>query len=204
MLYPLRAAFETDTRALVFHGRGGMTLDTRKGAESGVGEIGERLSELYPDMPDSLVEGLSALVQNNIRYAADTARRAPEDRVHREQAILIGFDFLNAVNIALTLDHRARDLAESVAVAGGILLENLEEDRIPADEGVAIVVAVPYSVREPGARGFSREEALRQARALAEGVDASLRSAVPALAEHLAEPIVGVFNRDEWRFEPLE
>lgn len=145
-VYPVVCGFETDEDALVLHGVDGKLADLSALGVDDKPALGQRLTELFPDMPGQVRDDLLPLLHGNLDHIAavrETAR-APNIQ-HREWMICLGrgFDFLHTPNLALIIGPYSPDLADPIRKAAGIIKANMRAGRIP-DDGFLLLASVPY------------------------------------------------------------
>lgn len=204
-IYTLTIGIETDEEALTFHGSTGAVLEVAKlPLTTTEAEVTKSLHELYPDMRTSMIRDLVPLVMGNIAHINELriAGREPIDLEHREQIIAVGrgFDWLHIPNKALIIGPYSHEWPSIVARAGGIILGNLKEERIPADQGILLLLGAFYR-EEEGASGWRlKEEKVRYLRKTAEE---ALREGVPELVPHLSI-LSGVTHADTREFRLVE
>ena len=145
-VYPLVCGFETDSDALVIHGKAGAVLDIRDWVGQPADALAIRLAAVCPDMPDDIRSDLLPLLEGNLAHVTSlygTARAL--DIEHREWVICIGrgFDFLHLPNTALIIGPYGPDLAEPIGTAADIIAANMLHGRIP-DDGFMLLASTPY------------------------------------------------------------
>lgn len=196
-VYPLVCGLETDEDALILHGQDGEELNVADHAPQDAPVLRQRLSRLFPDMPEQVRNDLMPLVEGNLRHVAkirDTPREL--DIEHREWMICLGrgFDFLHTPNLALIIGPYSPDLADPIRKAAGIIEGNMRAGRIP-DDGFLLLASAPYL--EPG---MDRARAELKARFLSEFAAGVIESVQPALARrmHVRTAVL------DWRSRRLE
>ncbi len=148
VVYPIVVGLETDTDALIFHGVDDRQLDLGQiDAGIGIDVLRGKLSELYPDMKERMVEDLLPLVVGNLKQIAEikVADRLVIDSEHREFIVGIGrgFDWLHEPNIALLIGPYSPDLYQPIKTAFEIIQSNMEAGKIK-DDGFIILSSAPY------------------------------------------------------------
>lgn len=145
-VFPLICGFETDEEALLLHGKDGQVLDLSTIPESQAATLGERVSELYPEMQEQMKDDLLRLLRGNMEWIAQTRKAARSLEIeHREWMICLGrgFDFLHTPNLALIIGPYSPDLADPILKAAGIIEANMADGRIP-DDGFLLFTSAPY------------------------------------------------------------
>lgn len=161
-MYPIVVGIETDEGGLVFH-EGKATFDIAENVDASMEEIQNRLHTMYPEMSERIVEDLLPLIAGNRKYVKEVRaqNRPTVDMEHKEQIIAVGrgFDWLHLPNRALIIGPYDPRWEEAVAVAGTIVLGNMEAKRIPETDGALLLLSAPF--RTVGAdAGVAKEKAL--------------------------------------------
>ncbi len=157
---------ETDEDALIIHGETGKVWYLNEENSSLTEERAiEKLAELFPSMPLHIRKDFAPLVIGNLERIKEV-RQAPRSLVdadHREQVLGLGrgFDWLHQPNKALLIGPFSYDVADPIAKAAGILLDNLNSGRIDPDQGVVLMTAGAYRENTLGI-----EEVMAQEKAL--------------------------------------
>lgn len=98
----------------------------------------------------------------NIRRIAEVRKspRSLTDADHREQILGLGrgFDWLHQPNKALLIGPFSYDVADPIAKAAGILLDNLQSGRIDPKQGVVLMTAGAYRENTLGIEAVMAEE----------------------------------------------
>ncbi len=144
--YALVVGFETDSDALVLHGSTGRMLDLSQYSPDLSPQLPALLQQLCPLLPAAMQRDLLPLLLGNLRHSAlQRQQRRQLDIEHREWMLCLGrgFDFLHVPNIALIIGPFSPDLSQPVKKAAAIILNNIKQQRIPAD-GVLLLASVPY------------------------------------------------------------
>jgi hypothetical protein len=153
-------------------------------------------------MKRQMVNDLLPLMMGNLKHIEDIRReqRPIEEAHHQEQIIAVGrgFDWLHLPNKALIIGPYTYDLAQPVATASGILLSNLQEERVPANEGFVLMTSAVY--REQA--GPQRCRAIEKALSLARFSEETIRQTAPELRERLAI-LPGIVNLNTRRFTQI-
>ena len=186
-VYPLVCGFETDEDALAIHGVDGRLLDLATLGAWDVATLEPRLAALLPDMPAQMRADLLPLLAGNLEHIAqvrDQVRRRERtlDIEHREWMICLGrgFDFLQTPNLALIVGPYSPDLADPIRKAAGIIEDNMNAHRIPAD-GFLLLASVPYDEL-----GVDRARAEVKSRFLSGFAANVIRAEYPTLAGRMA------------------
>lgn len=192
---------ETDEDALVFHGEGDLDLGTLEVFDEQ--SIKDRFWALYPTMPSSVLRDLFHLVKGNVAHISGVRvkKREPIDLDHRENIIAVGrgFDWLHMPNRALIIGPYSHEWANEVAVAGKIVLSNLNAGRANKDDGALLLCSSAFRKE----RGTGREQPRSELRALemAKVAKAVLAKEVPELA---FDVLVGTVDMDTRELIVLE
>ncbi len=181
-VYPLICGFETDEDALLLHGVDDQQLDLALITEEQYPSLGQRLTALYPDMPDQMHYDLLRLLQGNLQWIAQVRNSCRLLEIeHREWMICLGrgFDFLHTPNLALIIGPYSPDLADPIRKAAGIIEANMQAGRIPND-GFLLFAAAPYDEI-----GVDRARAELKSRFLGDYAATVICSDFPLLAERM-------------------
>jgi hypothetical protein len=196
-VYPLICGFETDEDALLLHGSNGEVFDLAAITREQKPALGQRLAELYPDLPEQMKHDLLRLLQGNLDWIAEVRG---SDRTleieHREWMICLGrgFDFLHTPNLALIIGPYSPDLADPIRKAAGIIESNMQAERIP-DDGFLLLASAPYEEI-----GMDRARAELKSRFLADFAGQVIRTHYPQLAERMHSKTAVL----SWRSRALE
>ena len=200
-VYPLVCGFETDEEALILHGENGNLLDLAAFSAADAETLEPRLAALLPDLPAQMRHDLLPLLHGNLAHVAATRAQAARgertlDIEHREWAICIGrgFDFLHTPNTALIIGPYSPDLADPVRKAAGIIRNNMQAGRIPAD-GCLLLASVPYDEI-----GVDRARAELKSRFLARFASQVIAEEQPELAARMSVRSAVL----DWRARHLE
>lgn len=203
IVYPITVGIETDTDALVIHGQNGGVLDMFEARDLSEDDLTAKLTELFPDMHKRFILDLLPLLKGNQRHIAKViaSNRTILDSEHREQILGIGrgFDWLHLPNKALIVGPYSYDLRSPITIAAAILLDNLNNGRIPKEDGVVILTSAAYR----DARGPEPLMAKHKARSLADFALQAIKEDVPDLVPHLVS-LVGTVNFNTRAFEELK
>ncbi len=183
-VFPVVVGIETDGGGLIFHGGSREVFDVADHADAVIEDIHRSLRHTYPDMPDQIIDGLTALVLGNQKYVRDIRahKRPVKDLEHKEQIIAVGrgFDWLHLPNRALIIGPYDPRWEDAVATAGNIVLSNMKTKRIPEKEGALLLVSAPY--RSVGA---DQGVAIEKTRFLARESERVLRERVPSIIKRM-------------------
>lgn len=202
-LYPIVVGIETDEDALVLQGMNGQSLDlSTMSASTTEEEMLKEIVKLYPDMSRLMGRDLLPLLMGNLRHIAKirAMQRPITDAEHKEQVLVIGrgVDWLHLPNKALIVGPYSYNLGGPIGTAGKLLLANLREGRIPADQGVVLMSSAVYRGDDEGERARAPEKAI----SMAKFAYATLKEQVPELIEHL-HCLVGTSNADTRLLTPM-
>ncbi len=202
-VYPIQVGIETDEDALVFHGEGDTILDLGQESKLTDDELRQRLHEMYPDMSSVMIADLLPLLRGNCERVSTIrqSEREPLELVHGERVLAFGrgFSWLHTPNRALIVGPYSLDLVTPLVTAGKLLLQNLQEGRIPTEDGVALLVSSVYH----SLIGPDKQRATFKSIRLHQFALDVLKREVPELVPHLSS-LVGVINPQTQRFEPLD
>jgi len=202
VVYPIQVGIETDEDALILHGEKGEILNLSKVSSITDNELRVILQRLYPDMKQGMVENLLPLLAGNIEHIKEirAAKRPVVALNHTEQVLAVGrgFDWLHLPNKALIIGPYSYNLAEPIATAGKILLENLRKGRVPRSEGLTLLASAVYREEE----GPEQYLAAKKAESLARFSIETLAREVPGIIEHL-DVLAGVVNLNTRSFTPI-
>ena len=203
IVHPIVVGIETDDDSLIFHGENDASLNISESLSLSSDELKETLAKLYPDMLPQTLSDLMPLVLGNQEHV-QTVRmqnREPIDLDHREQIIAVGrgFDWLHLPNRALIVGPYDHDWPTAVATAGGIVLDNIKQGRVPAEQGALLLVS-SLSRDEIGSYGWNT--AVEKAIYLEKIAYEVLVERVPELAPYLSK-FSGVLDEHTRKFQPL-
>lgn len=181
-VYPLVCGFETDSDALILHGRQDDVLDSRDLVTLPREALGPMLASLCPNMPRDIQRDLLPLLEGNVAHVSELQGVKRElDIEHREWVICVGrgFDFLHLPNTALIIGPYGPDLAEPIGTAATIIDANMRAGRIP-DDGFMLLASTPYQHS-----GVDRARAEMKSRFLSDFAEQVIRRELPVLAQKM-------------------
>lgn len=181
-VYPLVCGFETDSDALIIHGKEGATLDVSDWEGSATEGLSSQLNAICPDMPHDMQRDLLPLLEGNLTHVSELQGVERElDIEHREWVICIGrgFDFLHLPNTALIIGPYGPDLAVPIGTAATIIDANMRAGRIP-DDGFMLLASTPYQHT-----GVDRARAELKSHFLSEFAEQVIRREHPTLAQKM-------------------
>lgn len=181
-VYPIVCGFETDEDAIILHGVDGQRFDLASVKPEETDELGQRLSQVFPDMAIRMREDLLPLLRGNIEHIAEVRNSDRAlDIEHREWMICLGrgFDFLHMPNLALIIGPYGPDLADPILKAARIIQSNMNAGRIP-DDGFLLLASAPYDEI-----GVDRARAELKSRFLSRFAATVIRDSHPELAERM-------------------
>ncbi len=203
VVYPIQIGVETDEDAITLHGRDGDALNLSQIGSLSPEEMRIMLEKLYPDMKPKMIDDLLPLVLGNIKHIDEIRKLNRPARAveHSEDTIALGrgFSWLHIPNKALIIGPYSYDLAQPVATAAKIVLDNLNKGRIPKGDGAVLMVSALY--RE--ASGPERPAAVEKADSLARFAVETVKREVPELMPHLSV-LVGTVDSDTMFFTKQE
>ena len=190
VVVPIVVGIETDEDALTFHGSGD-AFSVADHVDATEKQVRTVIQALYPEMSARALADLLPLIIGNQAHVREvrSENRAPLDAEHREQILAIGrgFDWLHMPNKALIVGPFSYDLTEPIARAGGILLSNITEGRVPREDGVVLITSAPYQ----GSDQIEKRMAIEKTKSLIALATQTLSSQVPDLTS-LIVPVAGI------------
>jgi hypothetical protein len=173
----LVAGVETDRDLLTLHGlKGDLSGDILIGKTDE--EIRNAIQETHPELLPQTREDLLPFLKGNAEQVAerDAKPRTPVEKAHNERIIAVGqgFDWLAEANLALIINDADPNLAESIRVAGSLILKNLQ-NAAPGDDAT-LLTNVPYT--DPG---MDQRQAIARSRGLKVFAERVLKDAYPEL-----------------------
>ena len=149
-VYPIMVGIETDLDALILHGddESRAPVDLAAVTDASEGNLQNILRDLYPAMPAQIMRDFIPLVSGNIENIRETkaTNRPAADTLHKEWVLAVGrgFDWLHEANTAIIVGPFDPELRLPIATAARLLLSNLNEGRIPKEDGVVLMSSAPY------------------------------------------------------------
>lgn len=202
VIFPIQVGIETDEDALILHGEDGSVLNMAEETPATTKSLASRLTALYPDMPERVIQDILPLLEGNLEHIHQVRKsnRQIIDAEHREQIIGVGrgFDWLHLPNKALIIGPYSYDLRTPIATAAHIVLDNMKHGRIPQDDGVVLLISAPYR----GEAGIDRPMAEEKARSIARLAIETIEQEVPELAKYMST-LIGVVNYNTRCFSPI-
>lgn len=193
IVIPIVVGIETDEDALTFHSDNGRHFAVAEHVDDSEDSVRRALAELYPTMSVRAFEDLIPLITGNQAHVTEVrvSARAPLDAEHREQILAVGrgFDWLHMPNKALIVGPFSYDLAQPIATAGKILMSNIKEERVPAEDGLVLITSAPYR----GSDTIEKQIAIEKAKSLMHFAQETLSSRLPELTP-LIVPIAGIVD----------
>jgi hypothetical protein len=194
-VYPIICGFETDEDALLLHGSDDELLDLSTITAEQIPSINQRISELYPDMPEQMRDDLSRLIIGNLEWISHVRSASRQLEIsHREWMICLGrgFDFLHTPNLALIIGPYSPNLADPIRKAAAIIEANMNAGRIP-DDGFLLFASVPYEEI-----GIDQARAELKSHFLADYAADVIRSDFPDLAKkmHSLTAVISWLSRE--------
>lgn len=184
VVYPITVGIETDEDALVIHGENGKVLNMAEEISVDQEELKRKLHALFPDMKDRFIQDFLPLLEGNISHLkyVRSSKRPITILEHHEQILAVGrgFDWLHFPNKALIVGPYSFNLHEPIITAANILLDNIENKKIPKNEGVVALIASLYHNDGP-----DKMRALEKAKSLEEFTRATIEQEVPKLFPHI-------------------
>ncbi len=183
-IYTIQCGIETDSDAMILHGHNGGILDLASYNPSSDFEIYNKLAELYPNIPETVLNDFFPLVKNNLEHIAEVkaGHRQIIDMEHQEMVLSFGrgFDWLHDPNFALIVGPYDLDLETPLAKAAGLLQQNIDTGRVNAEDGMVLLVSSPY--RE---EGYLQKAAELKAKVLTEFASNVVKKHQPKLWENM-------------------
>lgn len=189
---PIICGFETDSDALLLHGKEDQTIDLAGLNPQQQSTLGPQLAELYPDMSEQMRYDLLRLLEGNLQWIAEVRSSSRLLQIeHREWMICLGrgFDFLHTPNLALIIGPYSPELADPISKAAGIIEANMRAGRIP-DDGFLLLVSTPYEEI-----GVDRARAELKSRFLADYAAGVIRNQFPELEKKMYSKIAVLSSR---------
>lgn len=201
-VYAVQMGIETDDEAFILHGNKGEILDLSTIVTTSPHELRRRIEQLFPDMNEHYTRDIMPFVVGNIQHIAQVraSNRSIQQLDHKERILGIGrgFDWLHLVNEALLIGPYTFDIRPIIKAAAGILQKNLQEGRIPQDEGLLLLGSWRYRDESLEANG-AREHAIYFADLAEQIICEEYPDLVPVM-----QRLVGTVNLRTRLFTPIE
>jgi hypothetical protein len=189
VVYPVQIGIETDSESIILHGHDGKEVNLANPPRTPLDAL---LLELYPDMPEEIINDFIPLLDGNIAHASEvrTENKPVEEAEHREWVLGVGrgFDWLHEINLALLVGPFDPNLPNVIEKAAGILAGNLESGRIAVTKEKGIVLMASGAYRNAG----EKTHAIEKARTLDEFAFQIILEKVPSLMPYLQRLVVAV------------
>lgn len=202
VFYPFVVGIETDEDALIFHGEKEKKLEVSSIIGSSEKECAKHIRSLFPTMSERQVADLAPLMFGNTNWIQKVraSKRPIEAMDHSENVLGIGrgFDWLHKPNKALIVGPYSYDLADPIGKAAGILLENIEANRISKKSGIVLMSSAVHR----DSTGVEITIAREKARSLAILGLKTIEARVPGLVAHL-HTVVGTVDVNTRLFSPM-
>lgn len=200
VFYPIKVGIETDNESLIIHGENGI-LDISTEEEVSEESLFFKLQKLFPGMKKHVIFDLIPLLLGNHEHVAEVkaSNRPIEDASHKEQILAIGrgFNWLHLPNKALIIGPYSFDLGEPIELAAKLLLSNINEGRVPKEEGVLLMTSAVFGSEAD----LEYQQAVFKARAFASFAMEIIEKRVPELKQYMfSEPLIGVVNYNTLKF----
>ncbi len=184
---------ETDSQSLIIHDGSGAASRRMSDMPDDEEAVRELVRGFFTDMPKRIIDVLAPRLAGNVRHAAEMrkTRHEPEDLDHKERIVAVGqgFDWLHRPNFALIINDLESTLDDTIGKSAGIIKENRDAGRIPADRAL-FFASVPYE-----SPGYERRAAVERARYLTRLGLESIRKFHPDL-EGFFKPLTAVMEWD--------
>lgn len=202
-VYPLMMGIETYWDALILHGENGQQIDLSNVTENDSRILLDMIHELYPHMPARIARDFLRIVKGNIMHIQQIKQqnRTPAEIDHSEWALCVGrgFPWIHKPNTALIVGPYDLELKHSIAIAAGLLLDNVETNRTNPEEGLVLMTSAPY--QEPN--GPEPRAAEVKARHLLNIALEVITDKVPALLQYL-EIVAAIMYKETMEVTVLE
>ncbi len=148
-LYTLLCGFDTDWDAMILHGEHGEVLDLASVTDWPGIQLEQKLAQLFPNMHPQIMKDFMQLVIGNIEHIKeirDEKKRPITDAEHKESILAVGrgFDWLHVPNKALICGPFDPDLDINIQKAAGLIMQNIQTNRVNPDDGIALLISKPY------------------------------------------------------------
>lgn len=153
-------------------------------------------SSVLEELPCRIRKDLDLILSENAKHANEMNRTEKEKR-HGENiiAVGIGFDWIHSYNRAFIIGPWHNDIDLSVATAAEIVLSNLKEGRVAADDGALLLCSTV-----PNSAGIAFAE--KEAKALLEHCSGTIALRVPEILPHLRF-LAGTTDPKTRKFRPI-
>lgn len=171
------AGVETDRDLLILHGEGG-DLSGEMMIGKTQDEILLEIGKLFPLMPEIVRKDLAPILSGNAQHVQELNARPRDlkEKQHNERVIAVGqgFDELVNANLALIINDANPNLAESIRVAGSLIVKNLAD--APVGDDALVLTNIPYRTA-----GLDYRQAVGRSKGLNTFAEKVLREAYPEL-----------------------
>ncbi len=203
-VYAIVMGMETDTQTFILHDEK-QTLCFELSSYRGkpFDDIKDLVASSYPSFPLSVVNDLARLLYRNLnRSTVVPCDRLAYHSDHRAYGIGVGRGFESVhENQIVTVGLWGYEIDKAIAIAGKVLLENLEHGRIPKEDGVALICQAGYYVAGVDRRNIRFAEI--QAQHLLDFSLGVLEKQVPEVFRYVSA-IAGTINMNTFEFQPLQ
>lgn len=203
VVYPILLGVETDHDALNIHGENGTVLNLFRNQNLSDEELKIKLEIMFPDMKERMIKDLIPLLLGNLQHIneIEEEQRPIAEAQHQEQIVAIGrgFDWLHLPNKALIIGPFSYDLADPVSTAAKILWSNIEEKRIPKNEGLVLLASAVY--REEA--GPEKPRAIEKTLSMARFSEKVILDTVPEMKD-LLSVLPGIVNLNTRKFTRIK
>lgn len=211
-VYPILAGINTDNKGLILHGTGrDEVLATFEFAhlpqEEAERLVGRRIPQLFPDMPEGIVQYLIESTMRNWVIVKTVMENPPEPMAldHNEWILAIGnrMDWIRQRNIAVKIQSWDPEYLSSARTGARIIISNRddkERGRSLREEGGVLIVCDSFD--EDDERCDDRAAAVESALWTYQDVARNLRRNNPEILSVL-KPLVGVVSTER-RFHRLD
>ena len=193
-VYAIQVGIETDLDALILHGDDGSVIDLAelRAPQTNVSEqLFSMLEKLYPRFPKRVLLDFLPLVEGNLAHIAEvrTLNRPIVEVEHKESVLAFGrgFDWLHLPNKALIIGPFDPEFKVAIEKAATIILENIDGDRVKANDGIVLLASAPF-YKEGSEQRLARETA----RYLHDAALSVINERVPKLMPYLERLVVTV------------
>ena len=204
VVYPVCMGIETDEDAYMLHGANGKSLNLADWDPGrSIDDLRVTIERMYPDMHRDFVRDLLPILTGNVTHIAKVRgeNRPLGAMDHRERAIVLGrgVGWLHEPNYALIIGPYVPNLVEPIVNAAKIVQRNLEEERIPVDEGALLMTSAPFR----DFVGIEPRLAMVKARTLASFAYETIRRELPKLYERL-DVLAGIVDLNTQKYSQID